>query len=297
MEPVYWKVQLPVVSFGRENGHVTFGFGYDVVNDDYKVVRILQFACTERKGWFCSDVKVYSLKSKSWKGVEEFPYLVKLRLCTYLNGALHWVVSTEIKIPLERLIVAFDLETEKCRIVPHPPYTNETFSVKLDVLGGCLCTSHSYWFDCFLDDWQYLDSFVDHMDIWVMKEYGVKESWTKIMSIEQPDTPIGRLVVPLAYSKSGEEILVEQDNIRFLWTNIGKGYTKIVDTQVGKLRGFLHFNSYIYFGSLVQLDSSDDASYLKKLFSQDKGGQRKTLKRRSIIWLICGYIVAQLHLV
>lgn len=130
------------------------------------------------------------------------------------------------------------------------------------------------------------------MDIWAMKEYGVKDWWTKIMSIERPDKDIGRLFVPLAYSNSGEEVLLEQDNKRFVWTSIKNGNTKIVDTQFGILHGFLHFNSYVYLGSLVQLGSSDDTSYLKKeQFSQDKGGQRKTLRKRSIIWLICCYVV------
>nr|XP_016491769.1 PREDICTED: F-box protein CPR30-like [Nicotiana tabacum] len=262
---------------------IRFGFGYDVVNNDYKVVRIGQFVGTE-KGPLCSDVKVYSLKSNSWKGVDkEFPYYVrnKEEPGTYLNGALHWVVSSEIKIPLQQLIVAFDLETETCRIVPHPPYTNERLSVKLEVLGGCLCTFHSFWDDFFYDEWGNLDRGLDHMDIWVMKEYGVKDSWTKIMSIERPDKDIGRLFVPLAYSNSGEEVLLEQDNKRFVWTSIKNGNTKIVDTQFGILHGFLHFNSYVYLGSLVQLGSSDDTSYLKKeQFSQDKGGQRKTLRKR-----------------
>ncbi|KAJ8562495.1 hypothetical protein K7X08_011786 [Anisodus acutangulus] len=122
-----------------------------------------------------------------------------------------------------------------------------------------------------------------------MKEYGVEDSWTKIMSIVRPDNQIGSLMVPLTYSDSGEEILVEQDNKRLLWTSINKDYTKIVDTQFGTLRGFLHFNSYIYLGSLVQLGSSDDTSYLKKQFSQDKGGKRKTLKKRGDDFLSKGF--------
>ncbi|XP_059292159.1 F-box protein CPR1-like, partial [Lycium ferocissimum] len=170
--------KLPVLSVVvRENGYVTFGFGYDVANDDYKVVRIMQFLGTEKGSFFSSDVKVYSLKSNSWNGVEEFPYLLRYKEepGKYLNGALHWIVNIEMKIPLQRLIVSFDLETEKCRIVPHPPYSDENFSVKLEVLGGCLCTYHSYWGDFFIDDWEHMDRCLDYMDVWVMKEYGVKE--------------------------------------------------------------------------------------------------------------------------
>ncbi|KAK4370233.1 hypothetical protein RND71_009708 [Anisodus tanguticus] len=199
--------KLPVMDVVvREDHHtIRFGFGYDVANDDYKVVIFVEVLGTEKGSPFSSDVKVYSLKSNFWKGVEEFPYYVrnKEESGTYLNGVLHWIVSSEIKIPLDRMIVAFDLKTDKCRIIPHPPYSDENFSVKLEVLGGCLCTSHAFWGDFFIDDWEHLGRCLDYMDIWVIKEYGVEDSWTKIMSIVRPDNQIGSLMVPLTLRQWG----------------------------------------------------------------------------------------------
>ncbi|XP_021853486.2 F-box protein CPR1-like isoform X2 [Spinacia oleracea] len=44
--------------------------------------------------------------------------------------------------------------------------------VGLGILDGCLCLSISYNKVCDSD-----------FDVWVMKEYGVAESWTKLISI------------------------------------------------------------------------------------------------------------------
>ncbi|KAH7837953.1 hypothetical protein Vadar_020035 [Vaccinium darrowii] len=49
------------------------GFGYDPVTDDYKVVSFFQLL----KGGtdsFGSFVKVYSMKSNSWRRIQDFPY-------------------------------------------------------------------------------------------------------------------------------------------------------------------------------------------------------------------------------
>ncbi|EEF28909.1 conserved hypothetical protein [Ricinus communis] len=40
----------------------------------------------------------------------------------------------------------------------------------LSELGGCLCMSNNVFA-------------YDHVDIWIVKEYGVEESWTKSFSI------------------------------------------------------------------------------------------------------------------
>lgn len=36
-------------------------------------------------------------------------------------------------------------------------------------------------------DWGNVDLFMDHVDIWVMKEYGVKDSWTMVASLDEPN--------------------------------------------------------------------------------------------------------------
>ncbi|MBA0609940.1 hypothetical protein Godav_010851, partial [Gossypium davidsonii] len=50
-------------------------------------------------------------------------------------------------------------------------------------------------------------------DVWIMKEYGVKESWSKLISWNQPHY-IPSVVVPLAFSKNGKKVLF---NIGYQW--------------------------------------------------------------------------------
>ena len=67
-------------------------FGYDLCNDDYKVLRVIAFY---NRGQPLKEfeVKVYSLRSHSWRKIEDqWPK----KECTIssnsvsLNGALHW---------------------------------------------------------------------------------------------------------------------------------------------------------------------------------------------------------------
>jgi hypothetical protein len=47
----------------------------------------------------------------------------------------------------------------------------------------------------------------DFVDAWVMKEYGLKESWNKLFEVSQSslNRKFGHMM-PLAYSKSGDEV-------------------------------------------------------------------------------------------
>jgi F-box interacting protein len=70
----------------------TFAFGYDPVNNDYKVVRIVVFVgLTNEVGEV--KVKVYSLKAHSWRRIEDKRPCKNSLLSfemVFSNGALHW---------------------------------------------------------------------------------------------------------------------------------------------------------------------------------------------------------------
>ncbi|KAG9131137.1 hypothetical protein Leryth_023857 [Lithospermum erythrorhizon] len=89
-------------------------------------------------------------------------------------------------------IIAFDIETEEYRVVPKPicdeTPISETFHV--DVCGGSLCCHCSYKSSSF------------EVHIWVMKEYGVESSWTKLMIVSHSTSLRYKIdrIRPLAYS-------------------------------------------------------------------------------------------------
>ncbi|XVF69620.1 hypothetical protein PTKIN_Ptkin11bG0095900 [Pterospermum kingtungense] len=143
---------------------VVFEFGYDNVSDDYKLVRMVQFAGMDK--FIGSEVKVYSLKANSWRRITYFPFFHWNRcfLGILVSNALHWVVWTELE------------------------------GVNPEKLLGCFCSGNR------------------GTPIWVKKEYGVKESWTKLFSVSvtQHDDVVSsvRFVEPLAYSKCDNKVLL-----------------------------------------------------------------------------------------
>ncbi|KAJ9154401.1 hypothetical protein P3X46_027738 [Hevea brasiliensis] len=131
-----------------------YGFGYAQSINDYKLVKI---SC---KG----SVFVYSLKANSWREVGMFPYrILALDPGIQLNGAIHWVVSHSTD---SQIIGAFDLVEEKFWDVSPPASVKNFYGI--GVFGECLCI---------LPD----TDITSHNDFWIMKSYGIKESWTKVV--------------------------------------------------------------------------------------------------------------------
>lgn len=184
------------------NCYIRYGFGYDGVNDDYKVVKIFSFPRNEGK--YENKVKIYSLKTDSWKMGEGFDSgYVNPQSGMFLNGYLHWEVghcgdsgSSEI--------MTLDLSTETYGVMPLPNCGNGGTSWTLSVLGGCLVACCNYD--------------LDRTDMWVMKEYGVVKSWTKLAS--GLSAPLGRLgyITPLFVSENGDEVLVKLGTNLSLYT-------------------------------------------------------------------------------
>jgi F-box interacting protein len=221
-----------------------YGFGPDPISDDYKVVRMVQFVGDN--GFFSAEVKVYSLKTNSWRGIKELPYYIRYLFQlgyllfyrrgygTLASGALHWVVPAGFGLLC--MIVAFDLVAEEFRIVPQPDHVDPGFEMDLGALEGCLCMLCNYG--------------GDFVDVWAMKEYGLKESWTKLFKVSQSslNRRFGQ-VMPLAYSKSGDKVLLELDKDKLLWYDLRRRSAKKV-----RIEGAPNsFDAAVYVESLVPL--------------------------------------------
>ncbi|KAA8548318.1 hypothetical protein F0562_000002 [Nyssa sinensis] len=136
-----------------------YGYGYDSFNDDYKVVKLV----------FCGAlVRVYSLKANSWKTIGELAcHETVYENGVHLKGAIHWVVWRRNGKDYLSVITSFDLAKETFTDIPIPVPgildNNTKFGV--GVMDGCLCVMNN--------------RNGERDDFWVMKEYGVSESWTK----------------------------------------------------------------------------------------------------------------------
>ncbi|XP_059628428.1 F-box protein CPR1-like [Cornus florida] len=156
--------------------YTMYGLGYVSSLDDYKVVIVLHYSNSDKVvqvlHYSNSDtfIGVYTLRTNSWSSnwIPDFPYhrIRGPESGVLVDGSLHWLAY---KSSNHRYVIcAFDLTDEKFRDVLVPRslnYPNPETPNDLGVLGGCLTTLACR--DC------------SQIDIWVMKEYGVSESWTK----------------------------------------------------------------------------------------------------------------------
>ncbi|XP_069145162.1 F-box/kelch-repeat protein At3g23880-like [Solanum lycopersicum] len=169
--------QLPDFTFKFKNAErFIYGFGYDECHDDYKVV-----ACIYPPGFlplFGDYVKIYSLKDDSWRSISIPQDWVKSFNCgKFVNGKLNWAYNSNCTGPFWRKgrnIISLDLADDKWEKVEAPCYSEEDGIFVLGVLENNLsviCNGNYEGTD---------------LDLWVRKEYGVKESWTKMFTFKYP---------------------------------------------------------------------------------------------------------------
>ncbi|PIA40879.1 hypothetical protein AQUCO_02400142v1 [Aquilegia coerulea] len=184
-----------------------YGFGYDPNANDYVVVELTR----KNDDRFISTVAIYSLRNHSWKRIQNIPYKTSeySRLGQLVNGSLHWVAHSKMftlesegeeneedkfQIP-ENAILAFEIATGKFVEVPCP---NEYRGVMLvGQYQGNLCV--------------FLDMRINYsFDLWVMNDYGVRESWTKIFNIRKPQNFSYRPISQIILHSSNEGSIVMQ---------------------------------------------------------------------------------------
>jgi F-box interacting protein len=179
-------------------GSVFPGFGYCPKSKKYKVVRLV----LRLESMFQRMAEVYTLGStdSSWRSIGSAPFDLDLALFpTYLNGVIHWVkASDDEKKKGSVFIIGFDFEKEKFNEVSPPPHFGEKhkekenlYNLNMGVLEGCLSLC-----DC---------TFVDHLDIWMMKEYGDPTSWTKEYVIS---THFGGVYRPIKLLENGDLLIM-----------------------------------------------------------------------------------------
>ncbi|TYI67497.1 hypothetical protein E1A91_D08G022000v1 [Gossypium mustelinum] len=222
-----------------------YGFGYDPISDDYKLVRMVQLH-GNNKGYLHSEAKVYSLRSNCWRRIKDFCfYLILHRKFGILaNNALHWMV---FKTPQswKQNLVGFDLGTEEFRFLELPDLClDKLFCYDIKAMGGYNCLTATF-----------RDSNDVVAEVWIMKEYGVKESWVKLISWNQPHLLScfpSVVVVPLAFSKNGDKVLFSSDVHTFVWYDLG---SKKVE-KVGIRDVPIIHDVDLYVQSLVPLNSN-----------------------------------------
>ncbi|KAL2496730.1 F-box/kelch-repeat protein [Forsythia ovata] len=176
----------------------SLGFGFDPIAKDYKVVRITYTDFDRR----LPQIELYRLSMGVWEDITHLAlkYIIHNRSRqAYINGATHWIARY---VDGNDLILVFDMCAEVFREMILPGnlakddsprnkelmiYRESLALVSCDVAG----VEHDF---C----------------VWVMKEYGVVESWTKQFNINFHDFG-GGFIKPLWVRKDGELLMVPKD--------------------------------------------------------------------------------------
>ncbi|XP_057448181.1 F-box/kelch-repeat protein At3g23880-like [Lotus japonicus] len=168
---------LPPLENPQLQGSCTlFGFGYDNLADRYKVVAVFCYKTvtggyrkykTDDGEFYKTLVRVHTLGTNSWREIQEFPLCVPFCRQTgrFVSGTVNWSASNESSW----FIISLDLGKESYRKLSPPDCGGVVWS--LEVLRDCLCILYGDYDVC---------------DVWLMKEYGNEESWTKLFSAPSP---------------------------------------------------------------------------------------------------------------
>lgn len=153
-----------------------YGIGYDPSVDDYKVLKAPIFSSIGEETYsHSSSVNVLALNSNSWKTIQDnFSYYIEyFPFATFTNGRIHWLASCD-KNWVAWIIVYFDVVGEKFGEVALPHNEGRDMgnwsTTRLMLLGEKLCID---WFDCS----------GGKFELWIMMEYHVRDSWTKLLTI------------------------------------------------------------------------------------------------------------------
>ncbi|XVF82986.1 hypothetical protein PTKIN_Ptkin16aG0096500 [Pterospermum kingtungense] len=255
--------ELPECDY-REDVHKSclayfLDFGFCPKLYDYKVVLII-----------CSHYHyhspplgflVYSLGTNTWKKITlgnpawDILRPVESKRSIIINGASYWLAQ-ELELPRKVLIVAFKFDEEVI--------------LEINLPNNVYFQDHNRWnpnlliaeYENLLSVISSYDNIGNVCDVWVMKEYGVADSWVKQFTIEVPLQPRELILgwVFLNFENNGELVLVPDDVATVVvWYNIK------TNQFVRKLNllhpiGDLHWCKQ----SLVSLPGETSAEFLEK---------------------------------
>jgi F-box interacting protein len=191
-----------------------YGFGFDPVSDNYKVVVVLP-VFDDISGYYKSELKVHTLGTDSWKSVSVFSFdgdCIELS-GEYVNGTINWLVSMDINKG-QCSIASFDLGNECYQEVLLPDYFEVNAYTHLSVFRDCLCLIYGE-------------------DVWVMKEYGNKESWTKLFTISNMRDSLTPFYpyIKATYVFEDHQVMIESIRHKYILYNFRNGTSKLVEFE------------------------------------------------------------------
>ncbi|GMJ12181.1 hypothetical protein HRI_004887300 [Hibiscus trionum] len=259
-------IYLPHLSVS-EDDDLNVGFGFDSRNNDYKVLVV-----GVDKGGSWIQPYLFSLNGNCSKRVTAIPPNYDFGpdgSLPFVSGAVHWLGYQKRNAgEFNHAILGFHLSSEEFLVINLPECLTGFRPLGLSIMKyGVSSIALS------------IDPGRGGMhELWVMKEYGVVESWTKVLALDgfRPGACIPRV---LGFRKNGE-VLLQVGKVKMASLDLNSqqtGDSLYLNSQQIELHGVdvganLPF-LYSYAESLVLLDKADDVSrdsdYYHHIYSSD----------------------------
>ncbi|CAK9142900.1 unnamed protein product [Ilex paraguariensis] len=192
---MYKTIRLPSTKMDRgEVDKVSLGLGFDPVENDYKIVRIMCMTPKKPKK-IQVKVQVYSVNRDSWKVIQdETPfYLIQTRCNAIAKGIPYWTAFIESeKSEFHEVLLFFDTQKEVFLqgAVPNFPMGEGTNARLVELKDGLASLVY------YLSEESNKGAGVD---VWVLDD--CKKSWSKKFSVGPIPFKVERLI---QCSKNGE---------------------------------------------------------------------------------------------
>ncbi|KAJ8768863.1 hypothetical protein K2173_023858 [Erythroxylum novogranatense] len=179
------SLTIPFTEVDNSAEHYRMGFWFDIKTSDYKIITLVQANGDRRQA--PKRVQLYELNRNSWRSIATAPVHINSQAPSFLNGNLHWFGYSKIGSTDSRWcnrVVLFqvtnevfgDMELPEGYLTHALDPLHRRLSTSMLVLGELLSLVE-YW--------------STRVEIWVMKEYGVTESWSRFYNISMDN--IGRV--------------------------------------------------------------------------------------------------------
>lgn len=182
-------------------------FGFHPSTNEYKIIKVFG-ECDYNALQFHSQVSVYTLGvDSSWRTVvEDMPYNISCcpPPCSLVNGVVHWLGMRTGSLSV-CVIVAFDLKDEFFQEITPPDdvdFDHQLATTSIGELGGKLCI--------------FCEHYQENLQIWVMKEYGAVNSWSKQFKIGLSE--VGRFydLSPLGVFAQDSDIILTKNKAELI---------------------------------------------------------------------------------
>ncbi|CAK8567922.1 unnamed protein product [Lathyrus sativus] len=154
----------------------------------------------------------------------------------FVSGTVNWLADDVSGCSLS-ITVSLDLKTELYQNLPQPYLEKGYFTLGLGVIRDCLCIFAKT--DMFLN-------------VWIMKEFGNKESWTKSHGIPYVEIPgVVHFYTKVVYISEDDQVLIDGHEWIHLNLRLAVYNAKTGTFKIPKIPNINRLEPKVFIGSLI----------------------------------------------